>query len=61
MLLRWPMNSANASGRYAGIPADVISQYVGFDQAALNGLYRIAEAKRAAAQDETGNRYHERD
>jgi hypothetical protein len=36
--------------RDAGIPADVICQYVNVEQAALDGLYRIAEAKLLVAQ-----------
>ena len=54
------MNSANASRHFASLPlpyslalrlrdagvaADVICQYVNVEQAALDGLYRIAEAK----------------
>ena len=31
--------------RDAGVAADVICQYVNIEQAALDGLYRIAEAK----------------
>ena len=58
MLLMWPMNSANASGPYAGISADVICQYVNVEQSALDGLYRMAEAKLLAAQTVTDDRYH---
>lgn len=36
--------------RDAGVPADVICQYVSVDMAALEGVYRIAEAKLTAAQ-----------
>ena len=36
--------------RDAGVAADVICQYVEVEQAALDGLYRIAEAKLLAAQ-----------
>jgi hypothetical protein len=39
--------------RDAGIAADVICEYINFDQAALDGLYRIAEAKLRAAQKVT--------
>ena len=39
--------------RDAGVAADVICQYVNVDQAALDGLYRIAEAKLVAAQKAT--------
>lgn len=35
--------------RDAGVAAGVICQYVNVEQAALDGLYRIAEAKLAAA------------
>ena len=36
--------------RDAGVDADVICQYVNVERAALDGLYRIAEAKLLAAQ-----------
>ena len=36
--------------RDAGVDADVICQYVNVEQPALDGLYRIAEAKLLAAQ-----------
>jgi len=45
--------------RDAGIDADVICQYVNVEQAALAGLYRIAEAKLLAAQKPTDRRHHE--
>ena len=43
----------------AGTPAarrrcvapEVVSEYVGVDEAALDGVYRIAEAKLSAAED----------
>jgi hypothetical protein len=44
--------------RDAGIAADVICQYVNVEQAALDGLYRMAEAKLLAAQKATDDRYH---
>ena len=47
--------------RDAGVAADVICQYVDVEQAALDGLYRIAEAKLLAAQRAEDGRYHERD
>ena len=47
--------------RDAGVAADVICQYVNVERAALDGLYRIAEAKLLAAQKTTHGRYHERD
>ena len=39
--------------RDAGVDADVICQYVNVERAALDGLYRIAEAKFLAAQHAT--------
>jgi hypothetical protein len=36
--------------RDAGVAADVICQHVNIERAALDGLYRIAEAKLVAAQ-----------
>lgn len=42
--------------RAAGVAADVICQYVNVEQAALDGLYRIAEAKLAAARQTTCGR-----
>ena len=45
--------------RDAGVAADVICQYVNVEQAALDGLYRIAEAKLLAAQKATDGRDHE--
>jgi hypothetical protein len=36
--------------RDAGTAPDVVSEYVGVEVAALDGLYSIAEAKLAAAQ-----------
>ena len=65
------MNSANASRRCAGFPlpyslalrlrdagvaAEVVCEYVDVEEAALEGLYRIAEAKLIAAQDLTPDR-----
>ena len=37
--------------REAGVAPDVVSEYVGVDEAALGGIYRIAEAKLSAAED----------
>jgi hypothetical protein len=37
--------------RDAGVARDVICEYVGVQESALDGLYRIAEAKLAAARD----------
>ena len=45
--------------RDAGVAAEVISQYLNVDQAALDGLYRIAEAKLLAAQKTSSGRYHD--
>jgi hypothetical protein len=44
--------------RDAGVSADVICQYVNVERAALDGLYRMAEAKLLAAQNGTDDRYH---
>ena len=45
--------------RDAGVAADVICQYVDVEPAALDGVYRIAEAKLVAAQKATGDRRDE--
>jgi hypothetical protein len=37
--------------REAGVAPEVVSEYVGVDEAALDGIYRIAEAKLSAAED----------
>ena len=39
--------------RDAGVAADVICQYVNVERAALDGVYRIAEAKFVAALQKT--------
>jgi hypothetical protein len=39
--------------RDAGVATDVICEYVNVEQAALDGLYRIGEAKLRAAQKAT--------
>ena len=39
--------------RDAGVAPEVVSEYVGVDEAALHGVYRIAEAKLSAAEDRT--------
>ena len=44
--------------RDAGVSADVICQYVNVELAALDGLYRMAEAKLFAAQNATDDRSH---
>ena len=44
--------------RDAGVASDVICQYVNVEQAALDGLYRIAEAKFLAAQQATSGCDH---
>jgi hypothetical protein len=36
--------------RDAGVAPEVVSEYVGVDEAALEGVYRIAEAKLCAAE-----------
>ncbi len=43
--------------RDAGVAADVICQYVDVERVALDGLYRVAEAKLVAAQNVTDDRY----
>jgi hypothetical protein len=45
--------------RDAGVAADVICQYADVEQAALDGLYRIAEAKLLAAQKTPRSRDHD--
>jgi DNA-directed RNA polymerase specialized sigma24 family protein len=42
--------------RDAGISADVICQYLNVELAALDSLYRMAEAKLLAAQNVTDDR-----
>ncbi|MGO9033036.1 hypothetical protein [Mycobacterium sp.] len=42
--------------RDAGVAADVICQYVNVEQAALDGLYSMAEAKLVAALNTTDDR-----
>jgi hypothetical protein len=42
--------------RDAGISADLICRYVDVELAALDGLYRMAEAKLLAAQNVTDDR-----
>ena len=44
--------------RDAGVAADVICQYLDVEQVALDGLYRMAEAKLVAAQNATDDRRH---
>ena len=44
--------------REPGVAADVICQYVDVEQVALDGLYRMAEAKLVAAQNATDDRRH---
>jgi hypothetical protein len=59
-LRRLPLSySLSLRLRDAGVAADVICQYVNVEQAALDGFYRIAEAKLAAAQEAAHGRYHE--
>jgi hypothetical protein len=41
---------AGTALREAGVAPEVVSEYVGVDEAALDGLYRIAEAKLVSAQ-----------
>jgi hypothetical protein len=42
--------------RDAGVSPDVICEYIGIEEAALHGVYRIAEAKLLAARDLTRTR-----
>ena len=44
--------------RDAGTSADVVCQYLNIELAALDGLYRMAEAKLLAAQNVTADRNH---
>jgi hypothetical protein len=44
--------------RDAGISADVICEYVNVEQSALDGVYRMAEAKLLAAQNATDDGRH---
>ena len=44
--------------RDVGVAADVICQYVNVELEALDGLYRIAEAKLLVAQNVTDDLYH---
>jgi hypothetical protein len=46
--------------RDAGVAADVICQYINIEQAALDGVYRIAEAKLVTAQRATHGHNHNR-
>jgi hypothetical protein len=39
--------------RDAGVGAEVICEYVGVEEAALEGVYRLAEAKLTAVQERT--------
>jgi hypothetical protein len=39
--------------RDAGVAPEVICEYVGVDETALHGVYRLAEAKLTALQDRT--------
>jgi hypothetical protein len=45
--------------RDAGVAADVICQYVNVEEAALDGVYRIAEAKLVAAEKKISGLYHQ--
>jgi hypothetical protein len=42
--------------RDAGVAAELVCQYLDIEAVALDGLYRIAEAKLLAAQQLTGNK-----
>jgi len=41
--------------RDAGVAPEVVCEYVGVEEAALDGVYRIAEAKLSAAQQSQPN------
>jgi hypothetical protein len=41
--------------RDAGVAPEIVSEYVGVDEVALDGLYRIAEAKLLTAQSWLGD------
>ncbi len=45
--------------RDRGVASEVICQYINVEQTALNGLYRIGDAKLLAAQKATDGRYYE--
>ena len=45
--------------RDAGVDAEEVCRYINVEWAALDGLYRIAEAKLIAAQEAINSRYHE--
>jgi len=42
--------------RDAGLAPEVISEYVGVDETAIEGVYRLAEAKLTALQERTRRR-----
>ena len=42
--------------RDAGVAPEVICEYVGVDETALEGVYRLAEAKLTALQERTSRR-----
>jgi hypothetical protein len=42
--------------REAGVAPEMICEYVGIEEVALHGLYRIADAKRLAARSLTRTR-----
>ena len=45
--------------RDAGVDAEEVCRYINVEWAALDGLYRIAEAKLIAAQEAIDGHYHE--
>lgn len=42
--------------RDAGVAAELVCEYVGVEDAGLDGFYRVAEAKLAAAQERNSSR-----
>ena len=41
--------------RDAGVAAELVCEYVGVEEAGLDGFYRVAEAKLAAAQEQNSS------
>jgi hypothetical protein len=51
-LRKWPLPYSLALRlRDAGVAPEVICEYVGIEEAAMQGVYRIAEAKLLAARE----------
>lgn len=45
--------------RDAGVPAELVCEYVGVEPVGLDGFYRVAEAKLAAAQERNSSPHKE--